>query len=229
MAGEWILTVDASAWEGKLSHVAVGLAATEKIHERIVIALQRHVFKNMPKTPGLSPFTMLSRRGSVPLQDTRTMMQSVTGSNPAQIATAPFTLNAAGLEAGTIGSKFPGAAVHNFGATIRPVRAKALALPATREAKKAGGPRSFPRELFFVKPKGGSGKSGHVGWLAESKGRGKNARLERHFMLRTSVEIPQRQWFPTKDEARPVAVKVISFTLRELAAGKDPARGPSDG
>ncbi|MFO0937836.1 MAG: phage virion morphogenesis protein [Gemmataceae bacterium] len=43
----------------------------------------------------------------------------------------------------------------NAGGTIRPIKAKFLAIPLTREAVRAGSPRDFPRELFVIRTKNG--------------------------------------------------------------------------
>jgi hypothetical protein len=196
------------------------------MHERIIIELQKFVFKNVPKTPALSSFTLLTRTGQAPLRDIGTMVESVTGSNPSKLADTPFTLNAAGNESGIIGSKHPGARLHNEGGVITPKRAKALALPATKEAKKAGGPRNFPRDLFFV-PTRKDYTGPAVGWLAESKGSGKKRSIKRHYQLRESVVIPKRKWFPSIAEAEVIAVKVIQQTLKMLASGKSEGGKPS--
>src|SRR5260370_7017072 len=62
------------------------------------------------------------------------------------------------------------AATHQDGATIRPVKGKALAIPLTREAYRVGSPRNFPRPLSFVWPKGQSW------WFLSEARRGKRSR-----------------------------------------------------
>ena len=49
------------------------------------------------------------------------------------------------------GTNWISARVHNFGATIRPKNGKYLAIPATKEALRAGSPRNFPFKLTFIK------------------------------------------------------------------------------
>jgi len=86
----------------------------------------------------------------------------------------------------TFGTTHPLAPIHQSGATITPKRAKYLAIPITRDAEKAGSPRAFGRKLFPI-VKGGVAKA-----LAETTGKGKNARLVVHYLLRKSVTIPAR-------------------------------------
>lgn len=50
----------------------------------------------------------------------------------------------------TVGTNLVYASLHQFGGVIRPVRAKWLTIPATREAKRAGGARRFPRDLHAI-------------------------------------------------------------------------------
>lgn len=90
----------------------------------------------------------------------------------------------------TLRANGPGAAVHNFGATIRPVNAKFLAIPVTREARKVTGPRAFPRDLFFIPRKSGPGGS-----LAERVAKGKKkGQVLVHYLLRDHVDVPARQF-----------------------------------
>lgn len=79
-----------------------------------------------------------------------------------------------------VSSSHPGAAVHQAGAVIRPVRAKALTIPLTTEAMRYG-PRRFPRKLFPV------GR-----FLCEGVGEGKERRLIRHYLFAAEVTVPAR-------------------------------------
>jgi phage gpG-like protein len=119
--------------------------------------------------------------GSKPLLDSGLLQASVHGTFEGDT----LTLRANG----------PGAALHNFGGTVRPVNAKALAIPITREAAKVTGPRAFPRKLFVVK-----GKANRGGALAERTGEGKRSRLVIHYLLRMSVQIPARQFMGFSDD-----------------------------
>jgi phage virion morphogenesis protein len=56
-----------------------------------------------------------------------------------------------------VGSNHISAGVHQFGGTIKPKKAKLLAIPLTKEAKRAGSPRNFPRPLVAIIGKSGEG------------------------------------------------------------------------
>lgn len=75
------------------------------------------------------------------------------------------------------------AAVHQYGATITPRRAKMLAIPLTAEAQAAGSPRKFPGLLVPV-TRGGKGV------LVERTG--KRGRPKAQYALVRSVKIPAR-------------------------------------
>ncbi len=77
----------------------------------------------------------------------------------------------------------PGANAHQFGAKVRPKKAKYLTIPITKEAARAGSPRKFPRKLFFM----GGGTSAV---MAEKKGR--SAKIVVHYALSKGVTIPAR-------------------------------------
>lgn len=88
----------------------------------------------------------------------------------------------------------PGAALLHFGGAVRPVNAKALAIPVSREAKRVGSPRRFPGDLVYIPDRKGDpdkrGKLVTVGF----KGRGKKAKVTMtlHYVLRARVVIPPR-------------------------------------
>lgn len=77
--------------------------------------------------------------------------------------------------------------IHELGGTIKPVRAKFLAIPLTAEAGKYESPRSYPGALHFVGDEGG-------GVLADASG-------EAIYALTTSVTMPPRPYLrPAVDE-----------------------------
>lgn len=82
----------------------------------------------------------------------------------------------------------PAANVHQFGATIRPTRAKALTIPLTREAKRVGSPGRgrFPRSLFVLAAKGG-----RSAFLAE---RDESGTVTLHYVLKREVKVPARPY-----------------------------------
>jgi phage gpG-like protein len=81
----------------------------------------------------------------------------------------------------TVGSSHVAAALHQFGGVIRPVKAKALTIPLTKEASQYGSPRRFPRPLFVA-----------AGGLVERTGQGPRAKLVKHFLFVRSVTVPAR-------------------------------------
>lgn len=103
------------------------------------------------------------------------------------------TLAATSLEWGTA---LDYAATHQEGATIYPKEAKALAVPLTPEAYRAGGPRNFGRPLRLVWPKGKA-----RGWLVEDRRkRGKKGeRAEMQFLLLPKATIPARPFLGLTD------------------------------
>lgn len=117
--------------------------------------------------------------GAKPLRDTDTLMAGMTASHAAG---AVRRIDDTELIFGSNDSR---AATHNFGATITPKNAKALTIPLTIEAARAGSPRNFPRPLFVLKPKDG-GKS----YLAERIGK----RLKKHYLFSMKSVIPARQF-----------------------------------
>lgn len=84
----------------------------------------------------------------------------------------------------------PAANVHQYGATIRPKRAKRLSIPLTKEGKRAGSPRRFPRKLFVV-----GGRNDKL-FLAEQQ----RGQLLRHYILVKQVVIAAREFVGFSEE-----------------------------
>jgi len=106
------------------------------------------------------------------------------------------------LPVGIVGPSAIYGATHELGGTIRPVRARALAIPLdaakTAAGVSRGGPRSYS-DLFLVKGKGGKPI------LVRDIGGG---RLKAFFALRSSVRVP----------ARPFAKPTAEKTSQRVAA-----------
>lgn len=79
--------------------------------------------------------------GGLPLRDNGLLLGSMT-----QKSTASEI---------TVGTNLAYAGVHQWGATITPKRGRFLAIPLTKEAKRAGSPRNFPRPLTAIIGKNG--------------------------------------------------------------------------
>lgn len=101
-----------------------------------------------------------------------------------------------------VSSVHASARVHQQGAIIRPVRAKALTIPLTKEAARYG-PRRFPRQLICL-----------PGGLYEKKGQGRRAKLIRHYLFARKVEIPARSVGFSDD-----AVEQVGDLLLDYYAG----------
>lgn len=90
-----------------------------------------------------------------------------------------------------IASSLPYARIQDQGGTIRPVRARALAIPVEGAGgpRPGQGPRQFGRALEF-RP----GRNRGEGRLVEVRGRGKNLREITRYILRRSVRIEGEQY-----------------------------------
>lgn len=88
-----------------------------------------------------APIKPRPQGGDKPLLNTGKLRASITGQAEPH-----------GASAGTNAIQ---ANLMNAGGTIRPVRAKRLSIPLTREAVRAGSPLKFPRELFIMRTKNG--------------------------------------------------------------------------
>lgn len=75
--------------------------------------------------------------GDVPLRDTGILMASFSGGSD---STSVW-----------VGTTHPGAALHNFGGTVRG-KGKMLAIPLTKEAKRSGGPRRWKNGKLVFRP-----------------------------------------------------------------------------
>lgn len=126
--------------------------------------------------------------GGTPLRDTGLLLASVS----AEITEEGIALKAS----------HPGANVHQFGAVIRPVRAKALTIPLTPEAKRTGSPGRgrFPRPLFIYRT-----HNDHA-FLAESTANG----LTLHYRLEKEVRIPAREFLGFSDATLAKLDKILA-------------------
>jgi phage gpG-like protein len=143
---------------------------------------------------------------SAPLRDTGKLMGSITGQGVGHVE------QITGTEL-TIGTNLVNAAIHQYGGTIRPVNAKALAIPRTLDAFRAGSPRNFPRPLFF-------GKGPKASYLAETqqKGRGKkkSPTLVIHYLLLKQVTIPARPYLGWS----PALLETSNLILQDFVDGE---------
>lgn len=119
------------------------------------------------------------------------------------------------LDQAVIGTNKRYGKIHQTGGTIRPVNAKALAIPVTREARRAGSPRRFPRKLFILK-----GHAPGSAMLAEAMGGGKTGKVRVQYLLRSSVKIEARPFIGVNESDRQeMANFAVGFMQRAIEGG----------
>lgn len=116
-----------------------------------------------------------SGKSGFPLRDKGLLGASIAATMPQE--TVILTANA------------PGARLLNNGGIVRPKRAKALAIPISKEAGRVGSPGGgrFPRPIFFRATRSASNV---VGTLCEAVG----GVLVVHYILVKEVRVPGRQY-----------------------------------
>lgn len=136
--------------------------------------------------------------GNVPLRSNGLLMASISSrQTPEGVA---------------VGSALEHAAIHNYGGTIRPRKAKYLSIPLTREAARAASPTVFGGEL---KPRMWGKKTGKArGVLRDKDGTDQ-------YLLVTHVDIPAREYLGFSDDD----LKAIAEALAEELADALPPLG----
>jgi len=109
-----------------------------------------------------------------------------------------------------VGSNAKYGRIQHFGGVIKPVKAKALAIPLQDWIK--GGPRRY-KNLFFLEPE--KGKPGTVGILARSIGGKGSEEVQPMFALRSSVKLPPRPWLLFQVEDREYVAKTLARYLKK--------------
>ena len=185
-----------SQFAGRLQSLASEFpAAAQRAASAVSVVAAGAVKKGMTDgvSPDGTPFRPLGwprpSGGTKPLLDTGVLRASVS----AEADGSGITLRA----------NAPGARLHQEGGVIVPRRAKALTVPLTREAARAGGARNFPRKLFAI-----GKKEGGKGALAERTPRGG---LILHYLLRRSVTVPARPYLGVSAETANRIGTVIAF------------------
>lgn len=104
----------------------------------------------------------------------------------------------------------PGANLHQYGGTVTPKAGKFLAIPVTREAKRAGRPRNF-RQLMYARMSGDKSS----GVLIGAGRRGDSQTVQ--FVLVKSVTVPARVYLgfsrKTLDKIETVIADAVSAWL----------------
>ena len=142
------------------------------------------------------------RQGQI-LRDRGLLMASATGRGPNH-------MEKSSPQAFEWGTNLHYAHIHQEGGVIRPRHGRALAIPLTREAYRAGSPRNFPRPLNVVWPRGRTG-----GWLVEAK-TGARGRSIMHYKLAAKVTIPARPFLGMNQDLIDETVLILLEHLRRL-------------
>lgn len=136
------------------------------------------------------------RGGTRPLRDQGLLLASITGRTDDR-----------GVY---VGSPLDYAAIHNYGGTIRPKKAKYLAIPVTRAAQLADSPRNFPQLSFRpVRRQGGKVR----GSLISEDG-------ETQYLLVTHVDVPQRRYLGLTRESAKKVTDAASAEIAKALQGK---------
>ena len=133
--------ITVQVWGQQLAQTAAQMRASQaslmaKLRVTAVAQVRKRFDQSRaPDGTPWKPIKFRARGGNKPLRDTGLLMASITA------RTTGNTL--------IVGTNRVGAALHQFGGTITPKRAKFLAIPKTREAARHE-PRRFPRPLAPV-------------------------------------------------------------------------------
>lgn len=145
------------------------------------------------------------RGGSKPLRDRGLLMASISGGSDHVEKLTDTSL--------TVGTKRIGANLHQKGGTVKPKRAKYLAIPLTVEAVRAGSPRNMSGLIFI--PKKGGGKGGTMAAV-------KDGRRTNHFALVSSVTVPARPFLGWSKELTKRVDAVFADAFARLLTGGGP-------
>ena len=111
-------------------------------------------------------------------------------------------------------SDLPYAGIHEDGGVIRPVRAKALAMPLTPKARKMG-PREWPEDLLQYVP---VNRNPVVGLLA-LKGKGKRKGKAQYLLLKQAKIKPTGYIKAAQTSAVPKVAEHLADTMLEAVRG----------
>lgn len=213
MAATVVVTLDqlpAEIGRGIASLSKVNFAPVGRILEQMAISDTKRRFdagvspEGAPWVP-LSHPRVTSKGADKPLRDFGLLMASV----QAKATQNDLTLSSNLIYAG----------VHQFGATIRPKKGRFLTIPATKEAKRAGGARRFPRPLrAIINPQGTAGV------LIEDMG---VMEIVQYYLVQ-QVVIPARPFLGfSKQLIGYVGDLLTEVALRSFSFGRPPGQSPT--
>ena len=111
-------------------------------------------------------------------------------------------------------SDLPYARIHEAGGVIRPVRAKALAVPVTKKARRMG-PREWPEDLLQYVP---VNRHPVIGLLA-LKGRGTRKGKAQYLLLKEANIKPTLYITKAREAAMPQVAKHLSKAMMKAVGG----------
>ncbi|MHC4406547.1 MAG: hypothetical protein ACYTG0_43535 [Planctomycetota bacterium] len=176
-------------WNGKQVLKEVQVEVVKRMHQATA-HLETATRRNLNK--GKSRVSGGSAPGKFPHADTGTLRDSIFR-----------RVDVSGdVVTGDVGTKLQYGLALELGATIRPKKAKALAVPVSKEAKRHGfGPRSFPKELTMVP------REGKPPLLVEE---GKRM-FKIHYVLLKVVHLKARPFLrPTLNMEKPKLAKIFA-------------------
>ncbi len=165
--------------------------------------------------PDGSPWQMLqhprvnTQGNDLPLRDRGLLAASLSARGKGHVE----TLTSHSLEWGT---NLEYAALMNYGGTVLPVRGKMLSIPLTKEAKRAGNARDFPRKLFVWERTGGTPM------LAEQDPNDKEGKPIFHYVLVPKVTIPARPFLGISPEFTEYAQALIGEEVERQLGWRPP-------
>lgn len=144
------------------------------------------------------------------LQDRGLLLGSLTTGRPGNVTQINETVL-------VYGTNLDYAGTQQEGATILPVNARALAIPRTPEAYRAGSPRNFGRPLALVWEKGAT--SGRL--IEERMGKkGKAQRPVTHYLLLPKAVVPPRPFVGWSQGLTEKCTMVIADFTAQKAGGR---------
>lgn len=184
-----------------------GDAVTKTIRTELVrrvsnsaVLLQKQIVKNI-STPSRS--TGPSLAGGFPRANTGALRKSI------------FIKKSENGLSAFVGSNSKVAFFMEFGAIIRPRKAKALAIPISRAAKKhnesGGSARSFPKKLVFIRRKG---KPPLLVEMTGKKGVMLQSKWTIHYVLPAMARLAPRPFLlPTLNQMRDEILEILSAPM----------------
>jgi len=186
-------------WRGDAITKGIRAELSRRVKKSAVM-LQRQIVKNI-STPSRSAGP--SRAGGFPRANTGALRKSI------------FVRNSSDGLSAVVGTASKVAFIMEFGAIIKPQKAKALAIPISRAAKKhndaGGSARNFPKKLVFIRRKG---KPPLLVEMTGKSGRELRKKWTIHYVLSATARIAPRPFMlPTLNQMRDEILGILSAPI----------------